>query len=336
MDEHTTKCRQKKPFRLRLYEIIEKDRNEDRLSKWYDRYILLLVVLSAVPLVFKLWDRRIYLLDLTVTCLFIVDYILRWMTADYMPRLAKHPKWKAFLLYPLTPMAIIDLLSILPALMTFSMLPTMTLQNFLRVVRLMRLFRCARFFKTMRYAKSMLYVCRAVQRERKLLLTVLLVAAVYVFASAAMIFSVEPNTFDNFFEALYWATATLTTVGYGDIYPVSDIGQAVSMVSAVFGIAVIAMPSGIITAGFMEEVNRVRFKDQRKLEEEVSDLLDEIKALRQEQAERGLEQKLMRIDKWMQEIQEKNNDDTALLQDLSEDLKNALARGTMTEEKYDS
>ena len=248
----------------------------------------------------------------------------------------KTSKMESILLYPLTPMAIIDLLSILPALMTFSMLPPMTLQNFLRVVRLMRLFRCARFFKTMRYAKSMLYVYRAVQRERKLLLTVLLVAAVYVFASAAMIFSVEPNTFDNFFEALYWATATLTTVGYGDIYPVSDIGQAVSMVSAVFGIAVIAMPSGIITAGFMEEVNRVRFKDQRKLEEEVSDLLDEIKALRQEQAERGLEQKLMRIDKWMQEIQEKNNDDTALLQDLSEDLKNALARGTMTEEKYDS
>ncbi|MDO5784304.1 MAG: ion transporter [Eubacteriales bacterium] len=335
MGENTTKCKQKKPIRLRLYEIIEKDRNQDMLSKLYDRYVLLLVVLSAIPLVFKLWDRRIFLLDRTVTCLFIVDYILRWLTADYMPRLKKYPKWKAFLLYPFTPMAIIDLLSILPALTTFAMLPTMTLPNFLRVVRLMRVFRCIRFFKTMRYAKSMLYLYRAVQRERKLLIAVLLIAVVYVFVSAAMIFSVEPDTFGSFFDALYWATATLTTVGYGDIHPVSQVGRAVSMVSAIFGIAVVAMPSSIITAGFLEEVNRERFKDERKLEEEVSDLLDEIKALRREQAERGLEEKIAQIDRQMRTMQEKNDDDAALLQDLSEDLKNALSRGTMTEEKHD-
>lgn len=335
MKEHTTK-KENKPLRLRLYEIIEKDHNQDILSRLYDRYILLLVVLSAIPLVVRLWDRRIFLLDCTVTCLFVVDYILRWMTADYLPRMQKYPKWKAFLLYPLTPMAIIDLLSILPALMTFSMLPTMTLPNFLRVVRLMRLFRCARFFKTMRYAKSMLYLYRAVQRERRLLLTVLLVAAVYVFASAAMIFSVEPNTFGSFFDAIYWATATLTTVGYGDIYPVSEIGRAVSMVSAVFGIAVIAMPSSIITAGFLEEVNRARFKDERKLEEEVSDLLDEIRALRQKQATDGLEQKLAQMEQCMREMQEKNREDAARLQALSEDLKKALSHGTITEEKRDA
>lgn len=336
MDENTTKHTQKKSKRLRLYEIIEKGQSQDTLSKLYDRYVLVLVILSAIPLVVKLWDRRIYLLDRTVTCLFIVDYLLRWVTADYMPRLQKYPRWKAFLLYPLTPMAIIDLLSILPVLTTFSMLPTMTMANFLRVVRLMRLFRCVRFFKTMRYAKSMEYLYRAVKRESKLLTAVLLIAIVYVFVSAAMIFSVEPDTFDGFFDALYWATATLTTVGYGDIYPMSRIGRAVSMVSAVFGIAVIAMPSSIITAGFLEEVNRARFKDEHKLEEDVADLLEEIKALRREQAERGVEEKIELIAAQVRQMQEKNADDAVLLQDMSEDLKNALARGTMTEKNHDA
>ena len=333
MDEQTTTTKQKKSIRLRIYEIIEKDRHEDRLSKLYDRYVFLLILLSAVPLVVKVWNVAIYRLDRTVTCLFILDYILRWITADCMPRLQKYPKWKAFLLYPTTPMAVIDLLSILPVLTTFSMLPTMTFTNFLRVVRIMRLFRCIRFFKTMRYAKSMRYLYRAVQRERKLLTAVLLIAVVYIFVSAAMIFSVEPENFNSFFDALYWATATLTTVGYGDIYPVTTIGRAVSMASAVFGIAVVAMPSSIITAGFLEEVNRERFKDERKLEKEVSDLLDEIKMLRREQAERGLDEKLSQLHAQVRSIQEKNDDDTALLQDLSEDLKNALARGTMTEKE---
>ena len=65
----------------------------------------------------------------------------------------------------------------------------------------------------------------------------------------------EPDSFDTFFDAVYWATVSLTTVGYGDIYPVTGIGRVVTMLSSIFGIAIIAMPSGIITAGFMEELS---------------------------------------------------------------------------------
>lgn len=74
--------------------------------------------------------------------------------------------------------------------------------------------------------------------------------------SALIMFQVEPNSFDTFFDAIYWAVVTLTTVGYGDIYPTSDIGRIVSMLSSFMGIAIVALPTGIITAGYMNELDK--------------------------------------------------------------------------------
>ena len=76
----------------------------------------------------------------------------------------------------------------------------------------------------------------------------------YVLISALIIFNVEPGTFDNFFEAVYWATVSLTTMGYGDIYPVTTIGRIVTMISSFVGIAIVALPAGIITAGYMDQI----------------------------------------------------------------------------------
>ena len=315
-------------IRKRIYEIVEKDRQHDKISALYDRYILVLVCLSAVPLLFKIWNQPIFWLDRIVTALFILDYFLRWITADFSPRMKGLSLRQSMLRYPVTPMAIIDLLAIFPVITTFpavmQLLPDMPLTNYIQVLRIMRVFRCVRFLKTMRYARSFIYIYRAVRRERN------------SFVSAAVMFSVEPNSFDSFFEALYWAFAMLTTVGYGDIYPVTRAGRLVSMVSSVFGTAVIAMPAGILTAGFMEEINKVRFKDERKLEQEVSELLDEIKQLRKEQAERGLEEKIEKIAAQVEQVQEHRDQDAVLLQDLSEDLKNALARGTINEIKEEA
>ena len=78
----------------------------------------------------------------------------------------------------------------------------------------------------------------------------------YVFISALVIFNVEPETFSSFFDALYWATVSLTTMGSGDIYPVSTIGRIVTMLSSFIGIAIVALPAGIITAGYMEELEK--------------------------------------------------------------------------------
>ena len=76
----------------------------------------------------------------------------------------------------------------------------------------------------------------------------------YILVSALIVFNVEQESFNSFYEAIYWATVSLTTVGYGDVYPVTAVGRAITMLSSIFGIAVVALPAGIITAGFMSEL----------------------------------------------------------------------------------
>ena len=110
------------------------------------------------------------------------------------------------------------------------------------------------------------------KKERYVLLTVLAIAVFYIFTTALIMFNVELNkpnvdglvVFDSFFDALYWATTTLTTVGYGDVYPVSDFGRVISMMSSIFGIAIIALPSGVITAGYLEELKRLKKDNQNE------------------------------------------------------------------------
>ena len=78
----------------------------------------------------------------------------------------------------------------------------------------------------------------------------------YILLSALVVFNVEPETFETFFDAVYWATVSLTTVGYGDIYTVSVIGRVTTMISAILGVAIVALPAGIITAGYMTEIQK--------------------------------------------------------------------------------
>ena len=112
------------------------------------------------------------------------------------------------------------------------------------------------------------------KKERKVLSAVLFFAASYIFVTALIMFNFEPRinpatgeeTFNTFLDALYWSTVTLTTVGYGDLCPVTDLGRLISMFSALFGMAVIALPSGIITASYLDELHQMR--EKKKEEEE--------------------------------------------------------------------
>ena len=111
---------------------------------------------------------------------------------------------------------------------------------------------------------------KVLHKEKNILFTVMMIAVAYIFITALIMFNIEESAmFDNFFDALYWATTTLTTVGYGDIYPMTDTGRVISMFSAIFGVAVIALPSGVITASYLEELReeKVRRQSEEKKEE---------------------------------------------------------------------
>ena len=235
-----------KSIRKRLFQVIETANEEDRLSNFYDIFMMIVIVASLIPLAFKREITVFYWIDKVAVVIFIIDYFLRLVSADY--KLQRGPL--SFLLYPITPMALIDLLCILPSLSIIS-----SGFRILKVFRLFRTLRVFRVFKAVRYSKSIRMIKGVFIKQKKPLLTVGLLAIVYVLVSALVVFNVEPDSFGDFFDAVYWATVSLTTVGYGDIYPVTVIGRIVTMISSVFGIAIIALPSGIITAGFLEELN---------------------------------------------------------------------------------
>lgn len=240
-------------MRKKIFEIIEETEYETKLNHAYDIFMILTIILSMSPLVFK--DPPAYLVwtERVTTVIFIIDYLLRFTVADI-----KLGKGKlSFLLYPFTAMAIVDLLSILPTFIAIS-----DSLRVLRSFRLIRALKVIKIFKSFRYSKNIAIIVNVFKRQRRSLTTVGFLAVGYILVSALVVFNVEPETFNTFFDAVYWATVSLTTVGYGDIYAVSVVGRVITMLSAVLGVAIVALPAGIITAGYMSEIQKEEDKDE--------------------------------------------------------------------------
>lgn len=230
--------------RKRIFEIIELS-DGDRLSSIYDLFMIAIIFLSLFPLAFKESSPFLSFIDFAAVVVFIFDYLLRLLTADY--KLQRGPF--SFLLYPFSPLALMDLLCILPSFTALS-----AGFRLLKVIRLFRALRIFRAAKILRYSRSLITIAEVIREQKAALLSVGAFALGYVFVSALVIFNVEPDSFGNFFEAVYWAVVSLTTVGYGDIYPITVAGRIITMLSSLCGIAVVALPSGIITAGYLSKI----------------------------------------------------------------------------------
>lgn len=226
--------------------IILEPKQDNLTSRIYDWFMLLVICLSIVPLMFRTTYHIFNVIDIVCCVIFIIDYILRWITADLR---SKRKPLVAIIIYPFNAWAIIDLLSILPTLSLLS--PSFKL---LRIARLTKILRVIKF---LRYYEPLQIMLRVIKQEGKTLLTVLVMALSYVFCTALLIFNVDGEPMiKTFFDAIYWAACTLTTVGYGDVYPVTMTGRIIGMISAVVGIALIALPSGIITSAYLDELRK--------------------------------------------------------------------------------
>ncbi|MGN0482840.1 MAG: ion transporter [Lachnospiraceae bacterium] len=253
-------------MRKRIFEIIEISKNDDVVSKVYDIVMLITILLSIVPLAFRSNHLLFYYIDKISVILFIIDYVLRLLTADY--KLGRS-NFSAFILYPFTPMALVDLLAILP-----SRTPLNGIFRLLKIFRFFRALRVFRIFKFLRYSKSFQIIKGVFTHQRESLSAVCGLAVGYVLMAALVIYNVEPASFDTFFDAVYWATVSLTTMGYGDIYPISTVGRVVTMISSFVGIAIVALPASIITAGYMEEITDAQIKAKQDLNVESNELSD--------------------------------------------------------------
>ncbi len=243
-------------MRKKIYNLIEPYYYTRRVSI-YNIVMIIVIILSIVPLMIREHYEWFLGIEIVSAIAFVVDYFFRLLTADYKydfidqgVKKHSHP----FLSYPFTLMALFDLAAAVVSVL-WVIMPQWDGNH---VLMMLRIFGA---FKIFRYTKNKTMIVRVLRRQKKQLLSVCVVALEYILITAVIAFNAEPETFDTIFDAIYWTTVLLTTVGFGDIYPTSNVGHIITIISSFFGIAIIAMPSGILTAGFMREIEEDRNKN---------------------------------------------------------------------------
>ena len=232
------------------------------LSRGFDVFIITLIALNIIALNLEsvesikvLCPKLFTVFEYISVIIFSVEYLFRiWSCVENQSY--KSPI-RGRLRFSITPLALIDLFAILPFYLPFTGFDL----RFLRAVRMMRI---ARIAKVGRYSQSLQKLQRVLgAKKEQLIIAVFILLLLLVIASSMMYFAekdVQPDSFSSIPAAMWWAVATLTTVGYGDIYPVSQLGKLMASVIAILGIGMFALPTGIIGAGFVEEIDRNKGK----------------------------------------------------------------------------
>lgn len=253
-------------IKKRIHEIVDVAQNGDRLSLAFDIFILSMIALNMLALVLESVDeigrafpRAFSLFETVSVAVFSIEYILRvWtctMTARYRGTLGRVRFIFSF-------MALVDFLAILPFYLPFVDVD----MRFVRSIRLLRIFRVV---KIGRYSKSLQTIGKVVRAKRPELLTTIFVLAILLLIASSGIYFAErdaqPEKFSSIPASMWWGIATLTTIGYGDVYPVTAFGKIFASAIAVLGVGMVALPTGIIGSGFIEELNsRHRKKESKK------------------------------------------------------------------------
>ncbi|MCL1948428.1 MAG: ion transporter [Turicibacter sp.] len=247
--------------RDRIYRIFLSEKDKHLSALIFEWGIIALVVLSVLSVFVDTFEgiplavawASLYL-DYFSVIVFTIEYALRvWTAPCRFPSLS--PK-KARLKYIFSFMAMADLLAILPFYIPF------LISVDLRVLRLFRLLRILRMLKINRYTDALATVSRVVKAKVNQLVSSMFVMLILLVIASLLVYYFEnpaqPEVFRNAFSGLWWAIVTLTTVGYGDIYPITASGKVLSAIVSILGIGFVAIPTGIISSGFVENINQTR------------------------------------------------------------------------------
>lgn len=253
-------------IKQRTFEIVQTASDGDIISRVFDFFIIFLIIVNVIMVIAETFalpgfiSNAMYYIELISVIIFTLEYIARVWTADCL--YGNISPWKSRLKYMFSFMALIDLLAILPFYIPF-LIPID-----LRVLRTLRVIRLLRLFKVNRYTTALSTIGNVFKKKATQLLSSMLIVFLLMIIASVLMYNVEnaaqPDQFSNAFSALWWAIATLTTVGYGDIYPVTVAGKILSSVIAVLGIGLVAVPTGIISAGFMECIDDEEEKDEKE------------------------------------------------------------------------
>ena len=256
----TTRRLQVGKFNLKraVFKTLEVTHHEDLPGKLFDGFMIGLISLSVVAFAFETVDSisipyksRFNNFELFSTVIFTIEYILRLWTCT-LARGYRHPIWGR-LKFALTPLSLIDLLAVLP-LYLFFFFPNLVFVLELHLLRL------ARLLKIGRYSESIRTLGNVIASKRNDLLSAMFTVFTLLMISASLVYFAEhaaqPDLFPNIPASMWWSVVTLTSVGYGDVYPITPFGKLLGGVIAVLGLGLVALPTGILASGFAEEVQR--------------------------------------------------------------------------------
>ena len=241
----------KERLRRRVFDLIQIGHREDPVSRLFDFVIVTTIVINIVCLFLETFDELaawrgvMFAVETVTVCIFCIEYALRIWTADLLYE--DMPRWKAVLSYLLSFNGIIELLTILP----FFFLKGFVVFRMLRVVRIFHLFRINAYYDSFNVIREVLST-----RKNQIISSVFIIL-VLILASSLSMYAAEhnaqPEYFRNAFSGIWWSVSALLTVGYGDIYPVTPLGRIMAIVISFLGVGAVAIPTGIISAGFVEQ-----------------------------------------------------------------------------------
>ena len=245
-------------IRDRVFQLLEKAQPGDKASLLIDRMLAFLIVanvaavtLETVDEIYQAYQFFFTLFEIVSVCIFTIEYILRiWVSASN--NASRHEtSLKRRISYILSPSGLIDLLAILPAFLPFF---TSVDLRWLRILRLLRM------FKISHYSSALEDFFSAIYHERSAFAGALYLFCITLFLSSAFMYLVEhstqPDVFSSIPETLWWSLITLTTVGYGDVAPVTAIGKVIGGITAIMGVCVVALMTGIVATAFSAQIAR--------------------------------------------------------------------------------
>jgi voltage-gated potassium channel len=246
-------------LKQKIFRLVEKGAHGSKVNLLFDYSIMTLIVLNVValvldtvPVIKESLGTFFRVFEVFSVAVFTIEYIMRIYVSDIT--YPSSNRFKSALKFTFSVFGLIDLLAILPFYLPF------LIKIDLRFLRVLRLMRFMRVFKINRYNNSLTLIYSVIKEKKSELAITGFVALLILLIASFLMFDIEgnvqPDKFPNMLSCLWWAIATLTTVGYGDVYPVTGMGKFLSAVIAVLGIGLVALPTGIISAGFIDKIGK--------------------------------------------------------------------------------
>jgi voltage-gated potassium channel len=245
----------------KVHVLLHPELGDTKWDKILNAFIIILIILNVaavmletVPYIYEPHKEFFDTFDLISVIIFTIEYVLRVWSSNHDPRYSHSLHGR--IRYMLSTDALIDLLAILPFFVHVIVGFDLRVLRIFRLLRFLRLFRLTAYMKSARMVKSVFKT-----RANELKLSLVLILFFIIIASCLLYFAehhVQPNVFSSIPATMWWAVVTATSVGYGDMVPVTTVGKTLSGILSLSGLAVFALPAGIITAGFLEEMRKIK------------------------------------------------------------------------------